>query len=121
MLRRYHRRRKETIEKLGGQCAQCGSADSLQIDHIDPATKEYDVGRGLAGLAAVKLEEEVKKCQLLCTPCHTGKSILDAGNKPAKGTHGTLSSYRYCKCDLCRAANARWSREYKRRRKKKDS
>lgn len=32
---------------------------------------------------------------------------------PAKTTHGTLSSYRYCHCVLCRAAKAKYMRERK--------
>lgn len=32
-------------------------------------------------------------------------------------THGTLSAYRYCKCELCRAAKAAWQRNYMKNRK----
>ena len=42
---RYHRRRKEAIEKLGGKCAKCGSAENLQFDHIDRKTKTAAIGK----------------------------------------------------------------------------
>ena len=60
----------------------------------------------------------MKKCQLLCKKHHTDKTIVDTGKKLAKGTHGTISSYRYCKCDACREAANKLSREYRRRKRR---
>lgn len=118
MARRYAERRILILERLGGVCTRCGAEDDLEIDHIDASSKSFNIGARLAGIAKTKLEAELKKCQLLCKPCHQEKSIYDRGHKPAKGTHGTLSSYLYCRCDLCRAAKAEYMRNYKRRRKK---
>lgn len=39
---------------------------------------------------------------------------------PARNTHGTLSSYRYCRCDRCREAMNRYYRERKRERRLTD-
>jgi hypothetical protein len=36
-------RRKRLIEMLGGKCARCGSAESLEFDHIDPSTKKFTI------------------------------------------------------------------------------
>lgn len=94
----------------------CGTAESLEIDHIDPATKELDVGKMWA-VSEERLMREVKKCQLLCKEHHKEKTLRDKGLKSARETHGTLSSYRYCKCALCRRAKNEYNREYKRRKR----
>jgi hypothetical protein len=115
MLKRYHERRNKAIEKLGGVC-KCGRSEGLQFDHIDPATKKFT----LAKLSSVNEEDfwkEVDKCQLLCDTCHQAKTLRDLGRVSAKDTHGTLSSFRYCKCEECKAAKAAYMREYKRKKK----
>ena len=112
--KRYHKRRKEAIEKLGGKCVKCGSVDNLQFDHIDRKSKTASIAK----IWTYKVErfwEEIAKCQLLCQTCHEDKSIVDLGFKKAKGNHGTISSYRYCHCDLCRKAHNEYVRDWKRR------
>ncbi|MFW9998429.1 MAG: HNH endonuclease, partial [Candidatus Odinarchaeota archaeon] len=111
MLRRYHARRSEAIEKLGGECSRCGSTTHLEIDHIDPGQKSFALNK-LWSVAKDKFEQELEKCQLLCKDCHEKKSALDAGKKVARGTHGTLSSYRHCKCHECRAAKSAYMKRY---------
>ena len=112
MLKRYHQRRAKAVELLGGRCQKCGALSSLEIDHIRPKSKTFDLGR-LWSIAENKYLKELKKCQLLCDECHNNKSIIDHGHKKAKGTHGTISAYRYCKCDLCRQAKRDWYQTYK--------
>lgn len=107
--RRYHERRALMISILGGMCAKCGSTDELEMDHVDPKSKVYSFTQIVLRSLKVFLDE-VAKCQLLCGKCHTSKTVFDAGNKPAE--HGTLSMYRYCKCEPCRAAKSAYSREY---------
>lgn len=119
MAERYERRRKSIVEQLGGVCARCGSKDQLEIDHIDPPGKKLNISRRLAGVSEKALQRELTKCQLLCRRCHELKTILERGHTPAKGTHGTLSAYRWCgppKCDECKRAK----REYVRRRRSED-
>lgn len=117
MAARYARRRGQIIEQLGSKCNQCNSTSNLEIDHIDAGKKSFDIGKRLAGIAERKLAEEVKKCQLLCGECHEEKSIVDTGKQRAKGTHGTLSAFKHCKCDLCKKAKADYMREYHQRRR----
>ena len=114
MLKRYHERRDKAIEKLGGKC-KCGATTGLQFDHIDPATKKFTLAR-LSSINEEDFWKEVDKCQLLCDTCHQAKTLLDLGRVSAKDTHGTLSSYRYCKCDECKAAKAAYMKEYKQNR-----
>ena len=114
MNRLYANRRNAAIEKLGGKCVRCGSKEQLQFDHIDPTTKTAEMDR-LWATSEKRINEELRKCQLLCSSCHVKKTLKDLGRISAKESHGTLSSYRYCKCDDCRAANNKYKAEYKRR------
>lgn len=112
-LNRYHKIMTEARGLLGAKCALCGSTKDLQFDRIDRKTKTYEVTRFKS---VQSLFEELKKCQLLCRACHIDKSIAERGLKPARGTHGTLSSYRYCKCEKCRAARSKYMKEYQKKR-----
>jgi hypothetical protein len=116
MLRRYHERRQYAIRLLGGKCVKCGGQLNLEIDHIDPKEKSFGLGK-LWSVSWERFEAELKKCQLLCKEHHIDKTLADRGQRRAEGTHGTLSSYRYCRCSLCKAAWNKWSRQYRRRRR----
>lgn len=110
MLNRYRKRMALAKEKLGGKCVSCGVASDLQLDHVDPSTKSFTIGR-MSSCSEEKFWTEVAKCQLLCEPCHIVKTLQDKGLKSARGTHGTLSSYRYCRCERCKAAMADYYRK----------
>lgn len=117
MKDRYTKRRKEMVITLGSKCARCGSMDDLHIDHIDPSKKTMSVER-MAYVSRQRQDKELENCQLLCQPCHTEKTVVeDLGRVMAKGTHGTLSSSRYCKCDRCTDAKRMYMKEYKRKRR----
>lgn len=75
---RWERRRRCLIEMLGGCCVHCGTTESLEFDHIDPATKSFDISR--RPLSPWKsLVREAQKCQLLCRPCHIERSRTQIG------------------------------------------
>lgn len=116
MLARYHRRRTEAVTRLGGRCGMCGSTAELEIDHRDPKTKSFDLGKAFAGFSDARLAEELAKCWLLCGDCHRQKTNVEIAVKVGRRIrwqHGTLGGYRHCKCDLCRAAKAEANRAYK--------
>lgn len=113
---RYQRKLKTALKDLGGCCKLCGSKTKLEFDHILPNTKKANITALLCGSRS-KLEKELAKCQLLCRKCHVKKTATDLGRKIAKGTHGTLSSYRYCKCKLCREAKTKYMRNYMRKKR----
>jgi 5-methylcytosine-specific restriction endonuclease McrA len=117
MNSRYWRRKTVAVEHLGGRCAHCESTDGLEFDHVDPSSKEFTVTNRLDSAPWEVILGELAKCQLLCQPCHAAKSIRDRGYQSTKGVHGTLSSYRYCKCVECKAAKSSYMREYYKRRK----
>jgi 5-methylcytosine-specific restriction endonuclease McrA len=114
MRDRARKRMADAREKLGGRCAQCGSTDELQIDHIAPGTKSFVLSKG-ASVSAKRWEEELAKCQLLCSKCHETKTNKDLKRQSGKDKHGTVSSRRYCACELCRKAHADYCREWRKR------
>ena len=112
MIKRYHQRRDELVKRLGGKCLWCETKENLQLDHKDKNKKNVEPAR-LMSLSKIRFEAEIPLLQLLCAKHHGEKTAEENGKKRARGTHGTLSSYRYCKCGECRAANAKSSREYR--------
>jgi hypothetical protein len=113
---RHKRVKAKIFDILGNKCQHCGSLENLQIDHIDPKRKAFDISSFWA-YAWNDILEELKKCQALCENCHRAKTLIDLGQENARFKHGTLSSYRYCRCNECKAAKNKYSREYKRKRR----
>jgi 5-methylcytosine-specific restriction endonuclease McrA len=111
MLKRYQERRKKAVDKLGGKCYTCSSQDGLQFDHVDPNNKSFTIAK-MSSVSEEKFWQEVDKCQLLCQNCHEKKTLSDIGRVSAKETHGTLSSYKYCKCELCKQAKSDYMKKY---------
>jgi hypothetical protein len=103
MLARYRERRREAVRRLGGRCVVCGTRKNLEIDHKNSDAKSMTVGR-MTMVTQKRFDAELKKCQLLCQKHHIEKTTRERGLKPARGTHGTLSSYRYCHCEECKEA-----------------
>jgi hypothetical protein len=124
MAARYKRRKAYAIKKLGGRCVKCGSRRGLQFDHKNRRKNgDFIIAKRLAGVAEDKLDHELQKCQLLCCKCHNSKTLVELGQKEAKGTHGSLSAYRYCgppKCESCRAAKRIYINEYRKTHSRKD-
>jgi hypothetical protein len=117
ILRRYHQRRAEAFRILGGKCALCGcTPKKYDFDHINPKTKGFAIGV-LWSVSRVRYMEELSKCQVLCLPCHKDKTIRERGQIPARGTHGTVSAYRYCHCALCREAATEANRAWRLKKK----
>lgn len=119
LKKRYKERRQEAIKFLGGSCVKCGSEENLELDHIDPTSKDFDVSR-FWGTTLKRFWNEVEKCQLLCNSCHIKKTVEERGQQLAKGTHGTFTSYKYCHCEICRKAirghRRRYMQEYRQKR-----
>ena len=74
-LARYNKRMAEAIEILGGACVVCGSTEELQLDHLNPSTKKFNVAK-LWSTNQENFLNELTKCQLLCFSCHQLKTIL---------------------------------------------
>ena len=75
----YENNRKLIIEQLGGVCShpECNCTEDLQLDHINPLEKEYNISERLSTWDIKKLQPEIDKCQLLCPKHHLEKTIKD--------------------------------------------
>lgn len=71
--KRYKKRKAELINALGGKCVVCGAKNNLEFDHIIPSTKSFTIMSHWHD----DVEEELKKCQLLCKKCHLRKTCVD--------------------------------------------
>jgi hypothetical protein len=95
----------------------CGSTEDLEFDHEDASSKAWDVSNLFR--RSLLLEEEVKKCRLLCHPCHWRKTVesgeLRCVNKipEEEFRHGTarMYCYRKCRCEDCIEAKQRYQRK----------
>ena len=106
LLDRYHQRRSEAVVKLGGKCVRCSSSEGLELDHIDRASKSYDVAN-MCSYSDEKYWAEIAKCQLLCSSCHAFKTIDERGHTHAEhGTNAMYSGKHRCRCTLCKQAHA---------------
>jgi len=113
MLKRYHEKRALAVKALGGKCAKCGNTQRLEIDHKNSKNKTFDISKRLHTAPVAEIAKELKKAQLLCRPCHSLKSVFDAGNKPARHGGATMYTHHRCRCAPCREGNAKRVREWK--------
>ena len=58
--------------------------DNLELDHIDPSIKSFNISKALSSWSIKKIEAEFVKLQLLCKECHIQKTIIDLKNKFGK-------------------------------------
>lgn len=74
--RRWYREvmkvRRETWFAENGPCVDCGSWDKLELDHVDPSTKE---NHAVWSWAESRRIAELAKCRPRCKPCHLKKTI----------------------------------------------
>ena len=115
-LRRYHERKSRFVSMLGGKCVKCFSTEDLHFHHKNPATKLFTVGDKMLSYSEKRVTEEVLKCELLCGECHRHNHAAAKG----KDVHGTLSSYKYCRCRKCKDAQNAYTREWRRNNQRSD-
>lgn len=68
-----HEQRSKAIENLGGKCKLCSykkSINALDFHHVDESRKKFALSTAWQKSWEV-IEEEIKKCVLLCRNCHT--------------------------------------------------
>jgi 5-methylcytosine-specific restriction endonuclease McrA len=108
------KRRDRGTEILGGKCAICGSTENLEVDHIDPATKDPRIkGNGTGGFpwswSWIWIEAELAKCQALCSDCHQEKSSREQMKEVCIRGHdkGITGRDTDGNCSECRRENQR--------------
>lgn len=73
-MRRGLERKKELVERFGGQCMACGYRRNLAAlgwHHRDPSLKLFQLDlRALSNRGIAAIEAELLKCDLLCANCH---------------------------------------------------
>jgi 5-methylcytosine-specific restriction endonuclease McrA len=116
ILERYHKRRTEAKQRLGGKCVVCGTKENLEFDHINAKEKSFGISK-LWSVSQEKFDAELLKCQLLCKDHHEVKTKLfgdntgGGSNRVDDYTHGT--GYMYdkdkCRCDECKL----WRKNYR--------
>ena len=56
------------------ECVQCGykkNLAALEFHHLDPEEKSFQLDlRSLSNRSWIRLQGEVRKCQLVCSNCH---------------------------------------------------
>lgn len=90
MVKRYHKKRSEIFERLGGKCKSCECDHDLEVDHCEYAGKAFNIAK-LWSISKEKLEIELAKCQLLCYTCHKSKT----------SNEGSLANYQRIKVCTC--------------------
>lgn len=78
----YARRKQYALEYLGGVCQECGTNNDLQIDHITPRAKHFDLLGPKWSCQWQRWHDELEKCQLLCHDCHVDKTNADRASTP---------------------------------------
>jgi hypothetical protein len=91
-------------------CVVCGSKTDLEIDHIDPSKK---ISHTVWSWSIERRDQELSKCQVLCSNCHKEKTKRDFGYKSG---HGTLSEYKKgCRCEVCRVNHSVAIKDWRKR------
>ena len=84
---------------IGKECKKCGSNKKLELDHIDSSTK---ISHRIWSWSEKRREQELAKCQILCSKCHlekTKKQLI------TRIIHGMREGYeKGCRCYYCHEA-----------------
>jgi predicted HNH restriction endonuclease len=77
LIKAVSKRRRDlklkAILVMGGKCMICGYNKHpavLDFHHIDPSTKLFGVSSGGFSRSWASIEQEIKKCILVCANCH---------------------------------------------------
>lgn len=104
----------------GKVCAECGSSERLELDHIDPSLK---VSHRIWGLGPERRLAELAKCQPLCNTCHKRKTARQAAEAAAARTHCSkghaftpTNTYDYGHGRQCRTCQLEWAERSRRSR-----
>lgn len=114
-IRERIKSRREKWFSENGPCKICGSYEKLELDHIDPRTKDLRLKTHSDAIWSWSDKNrilELSKCQILCFACHVKKSKID---NSVVNYHGSYLGYkdRKCRCEPCVQASMFYKKEYK--------
>lgn len=72
----YYRRRavwEKAVEILGGRCLKCKESYPVEVydlHHREKSEKSFAMGNAICSFKWETIEEELRKCDLLCANCH---------------------------------------------------
>ena len=72
LINKSRRAKLDAIKYKGGCCSVCGGTfhpSAFDFHHMNPAEKEYEIGR-LMRSPWKKRKTELDKCVLICANCH---------------------------------------------------
>ena len=95
----YHRRKQGYIDLLGGRCKICNGKENLEFDHIDANNKSFNISKFM-NYSKKKVEEELKKCQLLCHSCHLEKTRMNKESIRNRAKGENVASSKLKKSDI---------------------
>lgn len=115
--REWYAARRAAWFAANGPCAQCGSWERLELDHVDPATKVHHV---IWSWSDARREAELAKCQILCVDCHDEKTAGEwhgrwngnAQPHSVSSAPGTTGYRRGCRCGACCRAQSDYRAAY---------
>ncbi len=73
VAKRRRKIKQTLVEEAGGCCVLCGYnrwIGALQFHHLDPSTKEFQIGQRGHTRSLARCVAEAQKCILLCANCH---------------------------------------------------
>jgi len=119
MANRYHQKRQEIINRLGGRCSRCGTSEGkFHLDHKDKAKKTMRAS-DMHSVNDQKFENEIKNLQILCEDCHREKTKEAWDYSTPKPSHGTYWLYRKyrCRCPACVRAYQAKQKEWRKQQR----
>lgn len=114
--RAVKRARRQAWIMENGPCRACGSTERLEVDHIDPASKEREIDALWLCSEPVR-NAELAKCQVLCRKCHEAKNAREGQARMGGPVRcGSYAGYiKGCRCAECCAANTEYHKQRRRR------
>lgn len=93
--------RRQDWLNSNGPCVVCGSWDNLEVDHINPDSKE---SHNVWSWSEERRTAELSKCQVLCKTHHQEKTALENSVRMGGIEHGSDKMYsKYkCRCEECK-------------------
>lgn len=82
-IRSERRRAKKSawVRRLGGRCGDCSQSfpdPVFEFHHIDPSTKIHADPAKVFMFSDKRIEDELKKCVMLCANCHRLRHATEA-------------------------------------------